>query len=215
MGGASAARPLCLVGMSNVGKSRWATRLAREAGHEVIDCDLEIARRLFPGQPDALAGERLAAWLGQPGDPGHEAASVAFLRVERAVMLRVLERLRQREAAAAYRPLVIDTGGSVVHAGDDVLAGLRALTRVIYLETAPASAEAMYTRYLAHPKALIWADAWQPRPGEAAREARARCYPLLLASRARRYAALAHVSLPAALHAPPDAPLELLISPGA
>lgn len=203
------AHVICLVGMSNVGKSHWAQRLADEAGYEVMDCDLELARVLFPGAPDVSAAHELAAWLGQPGDPGYAAASTHLLMVERMVMQTVLARLRGR-VAPALQPLVIDTGGSVIHAGEDVLDGLRELTRVVYLEAAPERAGAMYARYLRQPKALIWADAWQPLPGEPVMAARERCYPALLASRARRYAGLAHVTLPAALHERPDAPLSLL-----
>lgn len=193
---------LVLIGMSNIGKSHWARRLAQEHGCRHIDCDRLIAQALLPEHSGADTRD-LAAWLGQPGDAGYAVRSEGLLAAERQVMLDLLADL----AAAPSEPgLVIDTSGSVIHVGDDVLATLRARARIVYLEATPAQLELLYARYLAEPKPLIWGDAWQPLPGEPVAEARRRCYPLLLAARAERYAALAHVIVPAASH---DHPLAL------
>lgn len=195
--------PLCLIGMSNIGKSQWSARLAAEAGYEVIDCDELLAKKLFPGA-DLRA---LADWLGQPGEPRYEPRSRQLLAAEREVMLACLVRLRDHAAA---RPLVVDTGGSVIHAGEDVLAALGRLTRIVYLEATAAQRDQLYARYLAEPKPLIWGDAWQPRPDEPADQARRRCYPLLLARRAACYARLADVTLPADLLSRPGGMATLL-----
>ncbi len=193
---------LSLIGMSNVGKSQWAARLAQEAGYEVVDCDHLLTQRLFPDPADCPDLRTLADWLGQPGEARYEANSRRLLAAEREVMRAVLADL---PPAATARPRVIDTGGSVIHAGADVLADLRRLTRVVYLEASPAQVEMMYARYLAEPKPLIWGESWQPRPGETAALARARCYPLLLAERSARYGELAHLRLPATSLSHPEA----------
>jgi len=204
---ARAPRAICLIGMSNIGKSHWAARLADEAGFEVVDCDSLLTRRLFPEATDCADLRALADWLGQPGEPRYEDNSRRLLAAEREVMLAVIARLR---ADAGTRPLVIDTGGSVIHAGDDVLAALRGLSRVVYLEATPAQRERLYARYLAEPKPLIWGDAWRPAPGEAVDAARRRCYPALLAARAARYAGLAEITLPADLMSRPEGLASLL-----
>lgn len=189
-----AAAVISLIGMSNVGKSHWARRLARSAGYEHVDCDRLIAQTLFPDPATCPDLGGLASWLGQPGDDRYTERSRRLLVAEREVMTGVLRRL---EAGTGAARVVIDTSGSVIHAGEDVLAALRRLTRVIYLEAPPEQAAALYARYLARPKPLIWGDAWQPQAGETVAAARERCYPALLALRAARYAALAHVTVPA------------------
>ena len=52
---------------------------------------------------------------------------------------------------------------------------------MIYLEATPAQSAGLYARYLARPKPLVWAEAWQPQAGETAVATRERCYPALLA----------------------------------
>lgn len=188
------AQVISLIGMSNVGKSYLARRLAREAGYEHVDCDRLIAQHLFPQAAGTAGVQDLAVWLGQPGDDRYDERSQRLLAVERDVMQELLRALEN--GAGAPRPQVIDTSGSVIHAGADVLAALRRLTRVIYLEATPAQSAGLYARYLARPKPLVWGEAWQPQAGETAVAARERCYPLLLAMRAARYAELAHVRVP-------------------
>lgn len=187
------AKVISLIGMSNVGKSYLARRLAREAGYEHVDCDRLIAQRLFAQAPGTAGVEDLALWLGQPGDARYDERSQRLLAVEREVMQ---ELLRGLETGAGSHRQVIDTSGSVIHAGADVLAALRRQTRVIYLEATPAQSAVLYARYLARPKPLVWAEAWQPQAGETAVATRERCYPALLAMRAARYAGLAHVTVP-------------------
>lgn len=185
---------ISLIGMSNVGKSHWARRLAREAGYQHIDCDLLIAHALFPDPAERPSLRGMASWLGQPGDVRYAERSLRLLAAEREVML---ELMRDLEAEPGGDPRVLDTSGSVIHAGDDVLAALQQHTRVVYLEAPASQLAALYARYLAQPKPLIWGDTWEPRDGESVAAARARCYPALLADRARRYAALAHVTVTA------------------
>lgn len=183
--------PLTLVGMSNIGKSRWARRLAASAGYQVVDCDALVMQRLLP-EAGAAALQGLAAWMGQPGDARYPERSARLLAVEHEVMAGLVARLAADDSG---RALVIDTGGSVIHAGADVLAGLRRHTRVVHLMAPEAHIGRLYARYLSRPKPLVWADAWQPLPGETVAAARERCYPLLLRLRAARYAELAHVNL--------------------
>lgn len=187
--------------MSNIGKSGWAARVRDACAAEVIDCDQLLASRLFPQQGETPDLRRLATWLGQPGDACYPQNSARLLAAEREVMHQVLARLQARDAGTSC---VIDTGGSVIHAGADVLQALRRQTCVIHLQATPAQREQLYARYLAEPKPLIWGDAWQPRPGESVSDARRRCYPLLLEAREQAYANLAELTLPADLLERPE-----------
>ena len=58
----------------------------------------------------------------------------------------------------------------------------------------PSRRDAMLARYLAEPKPVVWAGAFDAR-GEAAEDALPRCYAELLATRDRLYRAMAHVTL--------------------
>ena len=75
---------LALVGMSNVGKSLWAGRLA-ESGFSVYGCDAEIEQQLAPellnhGYMGGLA--EVARWMGQPYAPQFAANQQRYLQLE-------------------------------------------------------------------------------------------------------------------------------------
>jgi len=198
--------PLCLVGMSGVGKSFWARRLADEAGLVVHDCDAEIGRGLSslvsiaPGQEPVHA---LGLWMGMPWTAGYAEREARYLALEEEVT---------REGIGRMEPgHVLDTTGSVVYLPDPLLTELRARCRVVHLRAPEARREAMLARYLEEPKPVVWAGAFRAREGEAPQAALPRAYAELLAIRDRRYAALAHVTLDgAALEARPPPVPELL-----
>lgn len=199
---------MTLIGMSNIGKSRWSKRLAAESGFARIACDALIEERLGAElRPRGFAGiHGVARWMGQPYDPQYPETGAQYLAHERAVMEDVLARLGAPDAP----PTVIDTTGSVIYTGGDIAARLRDLTRVVYLEASPEHVTQLFERYMASPKPVIWGDAFAPHAGETPGDALKRCYPELLRFRAARYAALAHVTIPFERHRAADADLMAL-----
>jgi shikimate kinase len=202
---------ITLIGMSNIGKTHWARRLEAESGFARIDCDQMIENKIGPEMTrlghKGIAG--VAKWMGQPFDPQYPETSRAFLDYEKTVMEEVLRRLR---FSPRDQSLVIDTSGSVIYASDAIITPLRALTKVIYFEASRAHADKILARYVSDPKPLVWGDnAFAPRTGEKPDEALKRCYPDLLESRARRYAEMAHVTVPFEKHRDPNAGLDIIL----
>lgn len=182
--------PLCLVGMSGIGKSFWAKRLER-VGFVRHDCDTAIAAHLgalVTPEPGEEPVHALGRWMGMPWSEGYAAREAAYLALEARVTRESLEAVRDARH-------VIDTTGSVVYCDDALLAALRARTRVIYLRTPDDRRSAMLRRYLEEPKPVVWGDAFRARPGERPEDALPRCYGELLTFRDRRYRELAHVVL--------------------
>lgn len=200
--------------MSNIGKTRWARRVAASRHMEHIHCDALIEQRL--GAELIAQGYRglrdVARWMGQPGDPHYEAHSARYIECEKEVMRETLDKLDSPDTG----PCMIDTSGSVIYTGDDILEGLRQRAEIIYFEASEAHIDNMLQLYLANPKPVIWHDNFTRKDGETNLQARSRCYPDLLRSRSRQYSALAHVTIPYARHRARHASLdELLVSESA
>lgn len=182
-----------LIGMSGSGKSYWSGKL-QEAGFERFCCDDMIEERL--GSELKSLGysgiQDVAKWMGQPYNLQYGRTSKRYLDFEGEVVREVLATVEQ---SAPHRDTVIDTTGSVIYLARDILQGLRARTRVVYLETPDSVKEDMYRLYLADPKPVIWGNSFSREDGETDMQALGRCYPLLLAYRTARYARLAHTTL--------------------
>jgi GTPase SAR1 family protein len=186
---------LALIGMSGSGKTFWTKRLA-EAGRPSVSCDDRIeqrlASRLVPGGFAGING--VAAWMGWPDSPTYPGREADYLAEEIHTLDEVLtglERERQQE-------LILDTTGSVIYAGNNLLMRLRRRMTIVYLAASAAEQQLLIERYLTDPKPVLWRGAFRPRPGEAPRETVARCYPALIAARRQSYEALAHCALPVA-----------------
>jgi shikimate kinase len=186
---------LALIGMSGSGKTFWTKRLA-EAGRPGISCDDQIeqrlASRLAVGGFAGING--VAAWMGWPDSPAYAGREADYLAEEIHTLDEVLtglERNRRQE-------LILDTTGSVIYAGNNLLMRLRRQMTVVYLAASAAEQQLLTERYLTDPKPVLWRGAFWPRPGEAPRETVARCYPALIAARRQSYQALAHCTLPLA-----------------
>jgi len=181
--------PLCFVGMSGIGKSFWARRLAREAGFVVHDCDAEIGRRLssiVTAEPGEELVTALGRWMGMPWTPGYAEREARYLALEETVTREAL--------AAAESGHVIDTTGSAIYLPRDLLDDLRARCRVVYLRTPDARRDAMLERYLEEPKPVVWSGAF-PADASDPRAALPAAHAELLAFRDRAYTELAHVTL--------------------
>ena len=186
---------LALIGMSGSGKTFWTKRLA-EAGRPSISCDDQIEQRLVPRLAvGGFAGiNGVAAWMGWPDSPTYAGREADYLAEEIHTLDEVLTGLERNRRQA----LILDTTGSVIYAGNNLLMRLRRQMTVVYLAASAAEQQLLTERYLTDPKPVLWRGAFWPRPGEAPRETVARCYPALIAARRQSYQALAHCTLPLA-----------------
>ena len=183
---------LALVGMSGAGKSYWTKRLAAE-NIPAISCDSQIEARLAHTLQDGgFQGiNGVAAWMGWPDSPEYAERESQYLAEEIASLDEVLTSLEKDP----QRELVLDTTGSVIYTGNNLLFRLRKLMTVVYLAASNEEHELLIQRYLADPKPVLWRGAFQPRNGESPHNTVARCYPALLAARRQGYQALAHCTV--------------------
>ncbi len=191
---------LALIGMSGAGKSFWTKKLVAE-GWTAISCDDHIeerlASRLAAGGYSGING--VAAWMGWPNNPKYAEREAQYLEEEIHTLGEALTGL-EREPE---KPLVLDTTGSVLYTGNNLLLRLRRRMTVVYLAASAEEQQLLIERYLSDPKPVLWRGAFQPKKGETARETVARCYPALIAARRQSYEALAHCTLKVAeLHDP-------------
>jgi shikimate kinase len=186
---------IALIGMSGTGKTFWTKRLAA-CGRHSLCCDdgieARLRSRLADGRHAGING--VAAWMGWPDSPTYAEREAEYLAEEIAVLDEVLTRL-ERDGASE---LVLDTTGSVIYSGNNVLRRLRRLMTVVYLAASADEEQLLIKRYLTDPKPVLWRGAFRPRSGEAPRDTVARCYPTLMAARRQSYEALAHCTLPVA-----------------
>lgn len=186
---------LALIGMSGAGKTFWSQRLA-QAGHPLAGCDDRIEERLRSRlNSGGYAGiNGVAAWMGWPDSPTYAQREAEYLAEEIAVLSEVLTDLERNPS----HELILDTTGSVIYTGNNLLLRLRRQMTVVYLAAAPGEQQLLIERYISDPKPVLWRGAFLPKKGEAARETVARCYPMLIAARRQSYEALAHCIMPVA-----------------
>lgn len=183
---------LALIGMSGAGKTFWTKKLA-ESGVPAISCDDRIEQKLAPRlAAGGYAGiNGVAAWMGWPDSPTFGQRESDYLTEEIHTLdevLTELEKLREKS-------LVLDTTGSVIYTGNNLLLRLRRQMNIVYLAASAQEQQLLIERYLNDPKPVLWRGAFQPKPRESPRETVARCYPALIAGRRQSYEALAHCTL--------------------
>jgi len=183
---------LALVGMSGAGKTFWTRKLAAY-GCPAASCDDRIEERLRPrlaaGGHAGING--VAAWMGWPDNPTYGDREAQYLSEEIHVLDEVLTGLERDRHCS----LVLDTTGSVIYTGNNLLYRMRKQMTVVYLAASQAEQQLLIDRYLNDPKPVLWRGAFVAKPNEASRDTVARCYPALIAARRQSYQALAHATL--------------------
>jgi hypothetical protein len=183
---------IALVGMSGAGKTFWTKRLAA-SGRRSISCDdgieARLHTRLADGGHSGING--VAAWMGWPDSPSYAQREAEYLAEEIAVVDEVLTQLERDRAGE----LILDTSGSVIYSGNNVLRRLRRLMTVVYLAASPEEEQLLIQRYLTDPKPVLWRGAFRPRKRETPHDTVAHCYPTLIAARRQSYEVLAHCTL--------------------
>jgi shikimate kinase len=183
---------LALIGMSGAGKTFWTKRLSA-GGYPGISCDDRIEERLraYLSEGGHAGINGVAAWMGWPDNPSYAQREAEYLAAEISTLDEILSDLEQNPGD----PCVLDTTGSVIYTGNNLLLRLRRQVTVVYLAASPEEQQLLVERYLKDPKPVLWRGAFQPRAGETPRQTVLRCYPSLLEARRRSYEALAHSTL--------------------
>lgn len=184
---------ISLIGMSGSGKTYWAKKL-KAKGFTYFCCDDLIEEKLgvelkqlgYAGIAD------IAAWMGQPFDTGYSKRSQKYLDSEKQVISEILETIKN---IGKNIDVVVDTTGSVIYTGINIMKKLPELTKVVYLQVPKSVEKEMYKLYLKDPKPVIWGDSFSQKNGETNTNSLRRCYPFLLEFRAKKYAEFANIKL--------------------
>src|SRR5437660_5780542 len=183
---------LALVGMSGAGKTFWTKKLAANR-YPTVSCDdwieQKLAPRLAAGGYTGING--VAAWMGWPDSLTYTERESEYLAEEIHALDEILTELEKQRA----KSLVLDTTGSVIYAGNNLLMRLRRQMTIVHLAASADEQQLLIERYLSDPKPVLWRGAFQPKAGEKPRDTVARCYPALIAARRQSYEALAHCTL--------------------
>ena len=183
---------LTLIGMSGAGKTFWTKKLAA-AQYPAVSCDdcieQKLAPRLTTGGYTGING--VAAWMGWPDSATYTERESEYLAEEIHTLDEILTELERQP----QKSLVLDTTGSVIYTGNNLLMRLRRQMTIVHLAASAKEQQLLIERYLNDPKPVLWRGAFQPRGGEKPSETVARCYPALVAARRQSYEALAHCTL--------------------
>ncbi|HYA43017.1 MAG TPA: hypothetical protein VEF34_17065 [Syntrophobacteraceae bacterium] len=186
---------ISLIGMSGSGKSYWAEKLARR-GFKRFCFDALITDRLS----NELRRENnrsltLGEWMGFPFQDGYLEKEKLYLFHEKQLMAEILDWIAENGCAGPDKNIVLDTTGSVIYTGDDLLDRLRSLTTIVYFAVPAVIREAMLRQYLSNPRPVLWRGLFRIDPGETVDEALVRSYNALLDSREALYRALADIEI--------------------
>ena len=185
---------ISLIGMSGSGKSLWSGKLS-DHGFKRFCCDEMIASRLSRElrRQDGTTMD-LGEWMGFPYEKNYTSRESQYLACERQVVAEIIEHL-EGNGADSDDNIVVDTTGSVIYAGDDIVSNLRRLTTFVYFPVPLEVQAQMLKQYMATPRPLLWRELFRKSSGETNEQALARCYPDLLRSRETLYQRYADVSI--------------------
>ena len=182
---------VAFIGMSNIGKSYTAMRLATKYDFSLIEVDKIIWENLGHDSMDAFA-----EWQGHPYTEGYAEREKYSIALES-------EATRKALKTEARNP-IIDTTGSVIYTDEDVLKALRQDYYVVYIEAMDEHVERLKVQYFKQPKPLIWAGHYQKLEGKSEAESILECYTKLLVSRGNAYSSHADATLPSTMILNPD-----------
>lgn len=185
---------ISLIGMSGSGKSSWSEKLSG-IGFRHLCCDDLITQKLaleLKG-PDGAPME-LGEWMGFPYEPYYQERESKYLAYEIEVLIQLIEFLEKVENRSEKK-IVIDTTGSVIYTGEDLLKRLRRCTTIVHFATPPEVQDKMLKAYLNNRRPVLWREIFSKMPNETNDDALARCYPKLLIARERLYERYADVTI--------------------
>lgn len=173
---------LAFVGMSNIGKSYTALRLARYFDFELIEVDKLIWEELGHNDMNAFA-----EWQGQPYSEGYSD------REKRSIALET--NATQKAMQIEGRNCIVDTPGSVIYTGKQTIETLKASHYIVYIEASDSIVESLKSQYFQNPKPLIWKGAFEVTDGQSNEAAILESYPKLLKARSAAYEEIADQTL--------------------
>jgi len=170
-----------------------------EMGFRRIWCDRLIEEKLAP-QLTGSDGSILTPgeWMGFPYEPAYHEREALYLAREREVLAEILD-LIETQRLGVDRDIVVDTGGSIIYVGEDLLHRLSRLTTIVYLSIPEEELEPLLQAYLSKPHPMLWQGWFSMNPGETRREALARSYRTLFAARKKLYEKLAQITIDSCL----------------
>ncbi len=182
---------LAFVGMSNIGKSHTAKRIADAFDFNLIEVDKLIWEKLGH---DSM--EEFADWQGHPYEEGYAERESLSIEMETLATDKAIE---SSEGAT-----VLDTTGSVIYIDPAIRRKIKEKFYVVHIKAETSDLERLKWDYFDNPKPLIWGRQYKAKPGLSDRENIFECYPRLLMSRAKEYAAMADVTVTSAFVLDPD-----------
>jgi len=176
------------VSARHFGPSDW-----RQAGHRTICCDDRIEQRLRSRlESGGYAGiHGVASWMGWPDNSTYAEREADYLAEEIATLDEVLTDLERNPSSE----LILDTTGSVIYTGNNLLRRLRRQMSIVYLVASAEEQQLLMQRYLGDPKPVF--VAWRVS-AEKGRDTARNSRPLLSHAHRRTpssYEALAHCTL--------------------
>jgi len=153
--------------MSGAGKTFWTKKLA-VTQYPVVSCDdrieQKLASRLTSGGYAGING--VAAWMGWPDSATYMERESEYLAEEIHTLDEILTELERQPE----KSLVLDTTGSVIHTGNNLLMRLRRQMTIVHLAASAKEQQLLIERYLHDPKPVLWRGAFQPRAEKTARD---------------------------------------------
>src|SRR2546430_2021330 len=144
---------LALIGMSGAGKTFWTKKLAANqypAGSCDDGIEQKLAPRLAAGGYSGING--VAAWMGWPDSTTYTERESEYLAEEIHTLDEILTQLEKQPE----KSLVLDTTGSVIYTGNNLLMRLRRQVTIVYLAASAEERQLLTERYLNDPKPVLW-----------------------------------------------------------
>jgi len=186
---------LSVIGMSGSGKSYWAEKLSRRGFRRFYIDSLITGKLSAELEREDGRVMTLGEWMGFPFQEGYQEREDLYLSIEKQLMGEVLDWIEENTCACSSENVVIDTTGSVIYVGEDLLDRLRSLTTVINFTFPTVVREALLRQYVSNPRPVLWRGFFNQEPGESVEDALFRCYHDLLDSREIAYRKLAYTEI--------------------
>ncbi|MGJ8564824.1 MAG: shikimate kinase [Alphaproteobacteria bacterium] len=173
---------LAFVGMSNIGKSFLARKIAKAYDMNLIEVDKMIWESLGFDTMDDFAD-----WQGHPYEEDYKEREKELIELEGNATGKAIDN-------AAGNSL-LDTTGSVIYVDPAIRRNIKENFYVVHIKAETSDLERLKWEYFDNPKPLIWRNQYKPRRDLTDRENIFECYPKLLMSRAKEYAPMADATI--------------------